>query len=316
MEIPAGGNALIGTECAVAKHVWPNGLHDARQVVSTVRVMAPRVPLRGMAEMTLDHPARRSSDLKVNELWTEYSAGSESARDALLTQHLGLVHFVARQVSQSLSSDVDFNELLSAGTLGLIGALESFDRSRGLAFSTFAAPRIRGAILDELRRQDHASRSVRRKARAIGAAREELIRALERMPVDHELAAHLSVDIPRIRRWQSEIEGAMLVSLDGSSADPDGRSAAPGEMLCGDGPGADELLNHEQEVTLLGEALDRLNEQQRIVLTLYYYEELRLNEIAMVLGVTESRVSQIRTKALAKLRAELAPRLQLLPVSR
>ncbi len=248
--------------------------------------------------------------MKFNELWTAYAAGSESARDALLTGHLGLVHFVARQVFRNLSSAVDLDELVSAGTLGLIGALESFDRSRGLAFSTFAAPRIRGAILDELRRQDHVSRSVRRKARALGAAREELMRTLGRHPLDRELAARLDLDIPRVWRWQREIEGAVLVPLERPVSTRDEESAAPVDMLCGEGPGIDELLNHEQEVGLLAAALATLNDQQRIVLTLYFYEELRLNEIAVVLGVTESRVSQIRSKALVRLRAEMTPRLE------
>jgi RNA polymerase sigma factor for flagellar operon FliA len=251
--------------------------------------------------------------LKANELWTAYAAGEgrarESAREALLNNHLGLVHFVARQVFRNLSSEVDFDDLVSAGTLGLIGALESFEVSRGLAFSTFAAPRIRGAILDELRREDHASRSVRRKARDLGTAREQLMRTLGRPPRDHELAAQLDVDTARIWQWESEIEGAMLVSLERPPADDDDRPAAPVDMLAGEGPTIDELLCHEQEVGVLAEALDALNEQQRIVMTLYYYEELKLNEIAMVLGVTESRVSQIRSKALACLRAAMAPRL-------
>ena len=247
--------------------------------------------------------------MKVNELWTEYAAGSEGAREALLAQHLGLVQFVARQIFRSLSAEVDFDELLSAGTLGLIGALESFDRSRGLAFSTFAAPRIRGAILDELRRQDHVSRSVRRKARAIGAARQALTRTLGREPADHELAMQLDLDIPRVWRWRREIEGAVLVSLERPTSGEYADSAAPGDVLSHDGPAIDDLLNHEQEVGLLAAALAALNEQQRIVLTLHYYEELKLSEIAAVLGVTESRVSQIRTKALARLRTAMAPQL-------
>ena len=245
--------------------------------------------------------------MKANGLWTAFAAGDISARGALLTEHLGLVHFVARQIFRNLSSEADFDELLSAGTLGLIGALESFDRGRGLAFSTFAAPRIRGAILDELRRQDHVSRSVRRKAREIGAAREELMRTLGRPPADEEIATQLNIDLARVWRWQSDIEGAVSVSLDRTASDGDGQSAAPGDTLFDEGPAIDELLNHEQEVDLLKQALLDLNAQERTVLTLCYYEELKLHEIATVLGVTESRVSQIRTKALARLRARMKP---------
>src|SRR5919206_2466360 len=110
-----------------------------------------------------------------NALWQAHAAGDPAAREQLLSEHLGLVHHVARQMSRTLAVKADFDELVSAGTIGLMSALDSFDPSRGLAFSTFAAPRIRGAILDELRRQDHVPRSIRRKSREIAAARETLM---------------------------------------------------------------------------------------------------------------------------------------------
>jgi RNA polymerase sigma factor for flagellar operon FliA len=247
--------------------------------------------------------------LDANSLWNSFAEGDGDAREALLAEHLGLVHFVARQLSRKLSSEADFDELLSAGTLGLIGAMESFDLSRGLAFSTFAAPRIRGAILDELRRQDHVSRSVRRKARELGAAREELAHVLGRPPADRELAIRLNMDIPKVWRWESEIEGAVMVSLEGRPGDHDDRFHAPADTLFDASPSIDEILDQEERVALLAHALTELGEQDRTVLTLNYYEGLKLHEIATVLGVTESRVSQIRAKALARLRGAMAPRL-------
>ena len=247
--------------------------------------------------------------MDASSLWTAYAAGSADARDELLVEHLGLVHFVARQLSRKLSSDADFDEMLGAGTLGLIAAMESFDLSRGLAFSTYAAPRIRGAILDELRRQDHASRSVRRKARELGAAREELARTLGRPAADRELAIRLNMDIPKVWRWESEIEGAVLVSLDPRPDDDHDRAPAPAAMLFDESPSIDETMEREERVALLANALAQLNDQERTVLTLNYYEALKLHEIAAVLGVTESRVSQIRTKALARLRGAMSPRL-------
>ena len=247
--------------------------------------------------------------MEADSRWTAYAAGSAEARDALLVEHLGLVHFVARQLSRKLSSDADFDDMLSAGTLGLIGAMDSFDAARGLAFSTYAAPRIRGAILDELRRQDHASRSVRRKARELGAAREELARTLGRPPADRELAIRLNMDIPKVWRWENEIEGTVLVSLDPRPGDDHDRSFAPAETLFDESPSIDEIIEREERVALLASALAQLNDQERTVLTLNYYEALKLHEIATVLGVTESRVSQIRTKALARLRGAMSPRL-------
>src|SRR5919199_4417113 len=167
-------------------------------------------------------------------LWQALASGDQSARERLLTAHLSLVHHVARQVSRSLANNFDFDELLSAGTIGLMSALDSFDVSRGLAFSTFAVPRIRGAILDELRRQDHVPRSIRRKTREIAAAREALTRGLGRAPEDREIAEHLQVDIATLWRWKADLEGAVHVPLDRSAGDREGYSHAPAELLSGD----------------------------------------------------------------------------------
>ena len=241
-------------------------------------------------------------------LWQALASGDQSARERLLSAHLSLVHHVARQVSRSLAANLDFDELVSAGTIGLMSALDSFDVSRGLAFSTFAVPRIRGAILDELRRQDHVPRSVRRKTREIAAAREALTRALGRPPEDREIAEHMKVDIETLWRWKADLEGAVHVPLDRSAGDRDGYSHAPAELLSGDEEDAiEEKITFTQEVELLRDAIFRLKEKERTVLTLYYFEELKLHEIATILELTESRVSQIRSKALSKLRTELAP---------
>ncbi len=244
------------------------------------------------------------------ERWARMRAGDQDARDALLTEHLGLVHHVARQMSRTLSVKADFDELVSAGTMGLMTALEAFDQSRGLAFSTFAAPRIRGAILDELRRQDHVPRSVRRKSREIHAARETLMRVLGRAPEDDEVAEHLGVDRQTLWRWQGDIESAHHVPLDRTPGERERDAApAPADVLAHEEQqgGVEDKVNREQEVAILRDAIQRLKEQERVVLSLYYFEELKLHEIATVLSLTESRVSQIRSKALGKLRGELAP---------
>jgi RNA polymerase sigma factor for flagellar operon FliA len=241
-------------------------------------------------------------------LWAELARGSQSARDQLLTEHLGLVHHVARQLSRTLAVKADLDEMVSAGTMGLMSALEGFDPSRGLAFSTFAAPRIRGSILDELRRQDHVPRSVRRKAREIGQARETLQRIFGRPPEDNELAEHLGVDLQTLWKWESDVESAIHVSIDRQASDSEGTSAVPTDVLA-DESGADveQVLTHEQEVVLLRDAIEKLKDQERVVLSLYYFEELKLHQIAGILNLTESRVSQIRSKALGRLREQLAP---------
>ncbi|WP_396223619.1 sigma-70 family RNA polymerase sigma factor [Gemmatimonas sp.] len=241
-------------------------------------------------------------------LWQSYRSGNTVARDRLLEEHLGLVHHVARQVSRTLAVRADFDELVSAGTIGLMTALEGFDATRGLAFSTFAAPRIRGAILDELRKQDHVPRSIRRKTREITAAREAFQRVHGRGPEDRELAQQLGVDLETLWRWRADVEGAHHIPLDRTPGDREHSAVAPADTLTSELDGdVEESLTHEQEVAHLKEAILRLKEQERVVLSLYYFEELKLHEIAKVLELTESRVSQIRSKALSKLRVELKP---------
>jgi len=242
------------------------------------------------------------------KLWQSYHAGNDTARDRLLEEHLGLVHHVARQVSRTLAVRADFDELVSAGTIGLMTALEGFDASRGLAFSTFAAPRIRGAILDELRKQDHVPRSIRRKTREMSAARETWMRVHGRGPDDRELAEQLGVDMDTLWRWQADVEGAHHMPLDRAPGDRENNAPTPAEMLSsGEDSEVEDSLTHEQEVSHLKDAILRLKDQERVVLSLYYFEELKLHEIAKVLELTESRVSQIRSKALSKLRVDLKP---------
>ena len=245
--------------------------------------------------------------MDTSELWRAYATGDTEARERLLTEHLGHVHFVARQVARGISVEADFDELVSAGTIGLMNALESFDAGRGLAFSTFAAPRIRGAILDELRRQDHVPRSIRRKSRDIAGARETLTRLLGRQPEAREISEHLGVDLETLWRWQGEVEGAVHVPLDRPTGDGS-NAPTPLDLLAGDDErGVEDSLTREQEVEVLRDAIMRLKEQERIVLALYYFEELKLHEIAKVLELTESRVSQIRSKAISRLRDQMAP---------
>jgi RNA polymerase sigma factor FliA len=196
---------------------------------------------------------------------------------------------------------------VSAGTSWLINAVDGFDGDRGVAFSTFAAPRIRGAILDELRRQDHVPRSIRRKIRDISAAREALTNEDGHGPSDQQLADYLQVDIETFWRWQSEIECSFFVPLDKPVDDDDPRSGTPSQSVSGvTAAMIEDDLTHQEEVEVLREAIMDLREQERIVLSLYYFEELKLHEIGAIIELTESRVSQIRSRAVAKLRAKMA----------
>jgi len=233
------------------------------------------------------------------------SAGP-AAREALLAQHLGLVHHVARQLANHLSTAVDLDELVSAGSLGLIQAVDSFDSKRGLSFSTYAVPRIRGAILDELRKQDHVPRNVRRRTRDVSRARDALSGALRRSPTIEELSRHLQVPTDMLRRWELDAEGATMCSLDQPMRAAAETATLADAMSDDRVVSPDDVLNHEQEVDVLRRAIAKLKEQERTVLALNFFEELKLQEIARVLGLSVCRISQIRTAALAKLRVALS----------
>jgi RNA polymerase sigma factor for flagellar operon FliA len=238
-------------------------------------------------------------------LWQAFTAGDTAARSALLAEHISLVHHVSRQILRRVSSDVELDELVSAGTMGLIEALERFDHTRGLAFSTFAVPRVRGAILDELRRIDHVPSSMRRRTRSLSTAREALRHELGREPSGEEVAESLGIDLPALWKLEAEAEGTMRVTLDGSSNE-DGDDAPHAVAMASDEQDSvEDRITLDQETSILRETILRLSQQERTVLTLYYFEELKLHEIAAVLEVTESRVSQIRQKAIVKLRGEL-----------
>ncbi len=214
---------------------------------------------------------------------------------------------MAWQVMRSCPHEVEFDELLSAGTIGLIQAIESYDPSRGLAFSTLAAPRIRGAILDDLRKRDVVPRSVRRRHRKVTRTKESLMQRLNRAPDPEETAAALGIGLEDYWRWKEEAEKAQPISLDQPRGEDGERTLTLEELSSRDE--VDELeenLTREEELRILREEILKLGRQERVVLSLYYFEGLKLHEIAEVLGVTESRISQIRSKAIQQLRVRLA----------
>jgi RNA polymerase sigma factor for flagellar operon FliA len=241
-------------------------------------------------------------------LWARYRTnGDTSARAQLLDRYLGLVHHVAREIGARTPA-VEVDELVSAGTIGLVRALDGFDLSRGLAFSTYAVRRIRGAILDDLRSRDWTPRSVRAKNRKLLAATAVLQGRLGRKPEPRELASTLGIDLETFWKWHGALEGNIMVSFDGAM--PGNRTAVTLEETIDDpeAPLPGQALAHAEEMQGLRQAITTLPEKERVVLTLYYYEELKLRQIAEILHVTESRISQVRTQALKRLRDRLTDR--------
>lgn len=241
----------------------------------------------------------------IEALWARYrETGDARVRAQLLDRYLGLVHHSAHQLARRVSRDIEIDDLIGAGTLGLVQALEGFDPGRGLAFSTYAMPRIRGAMLDELRGRDWMPRSVRMRSRQFFATRADLQQKLGRQPAAEEEAEALGLDMATYFRWQEEVDGRVLLQLDAGSDGDDGDRAprlaeSIADLLAAE-PGGE--LDHEQMLERLREGFLQMSSRDRMVLSLYYYEEMNLREIGQVLHVSESRISQIRTRALKRLR--------------
>lgn len=240
-------------------------------------------------------------------LWKEYTTSRNlKIREALLIKYMPLVKYVAGKMMFSLPSSVDYNDLLSAGIMGLIGALDRFNPDQGVKFETFVLPRIKGAILDELRTMDWAPRSLRSKARTVERASTQLEKELGRSATDQEIANELNMDINEYDCVLRDLTMASLLSLDGSRREETEHFTSMYDLLensQSDNP--QRSLETEEMKKLLIEAIENLNEQEKIVMALYYYEELTLKEIGQVLNITESRVSQIHSKAVGNLKNAL-----------
>lgn len=238
--------------------------------------------------------------------WNQYrSTGDVDVRNRLVERHLALVHHFARRMEPRTGGYVEGEDLVSAGVLGLMDAITAYDPGRGFRFSTFAARRIRGAMLDEMRRRDVAPRSVRRRQRQLEDARSQLAVELDRSPRHPELAAVLGVDAQTLWRWKWDVERSRRVSLTAvvTGEESTGTRAEGPEW---EGCSVEDRLTRDQEVERLRCELELLTEREQLILRLYDLESKTLREIADVLGVTESRVSQLRTRALGRLRDRMS----------
>lgn len=244
----------------------------------------------------------------LRRLWDDYKrTGSREARDRLIVHYSPLVKFVAGRVSVGLPQNIEQADLVSYGIFGLIDAIDKFDPARGIKFETYAINRIKGAIIDELRSIDWVPRSVRAKARAVEKAMAKLEAELHRTPTDAELAAELGMTEDELQQVFNQISFVGLVALDEMLGGGErGDATTLGDTIPDKGEGPMAAFEVEEMKQLLADAINRMGEREKIVLTLYYYEGLTLAEIGEVLGVTESRVCQIHTKAVLQLRARMA----------
>jgi RNA polymerase sigma factor for flagellar operon FliA len=250
--------------------------------------------------------ARTEADL----LWASYKGtGSPKAREGLILHYAPLVKYVASRVATGLPASVEQADLVSYGMFGLIDALEKFDLERRIKFETYAIPRIRGAIIDELRALDWVPRSVRFKAREVEKAYAEVEAREKRAPTDREVAEELGVSVPDLHDIVTQISFVSVMALDELVST--GRDRGEGLSLLdtlADMSAADPIagLEGNEMRALLAAAINGLSEREKLVVILYYFEGLTLAEIGEVLRVTESRVCQIHTKAVGLLRTKLA----------
>lgn len=231
---------------------------------------------------------------------------SLATREEFLQRYLPLVRFVVDRVSSGLPRHVEHDDLISAGVLGLLHAYDKFDAHKGTKFETYAVWRIRGAVLDQLRSLDWASRSTRRLGREMESCARRLDQQLGRTASDEEIAEAMKMKLEDYFRLLDRIRGSVLVSLDETRRGEDGDALGLAELL--EDPAApDALAGLEEEETKshLHSTLSRLPEQERLVMALYYYEQMTLREIGEALGISESRVSQIHTRAVDRIRGRL-----------
>src|SRR3954449_2038633 len=247
--------------------------------------------------------------IELRDLWSRYKGErDEKARERLVLAYAPLVKYVAGRMSSGLPSHVEEADLISYGLLGLISAIERFEPEREIKFETFAITRIKGSIIDELRSLDWVPRSVRTKAREIERANAKLEHELHRAPTDQEMAEQLGVDVEEFQESLVRISNSSVVALDElwTVSDASGDQVSLLDTIQDhDAPDPERVLDASELKDRLAEAISSLPDREKIVITLYYYENLTLREIGEVLGVTESRVSQLHTKAVLRLKSAL-----------
>ncbi|GAA3055810.1 FliA/WhiG family RNA polymerase sigma factor [Actinokineospora globicatena] len=253
-----------------------------------------------------DHRTADDVEAGIVALWRRFGVAREQLlRDRLVLHYAPLVKYVAGRVGTGLPAHVDVSDLIQSGIFGLVDAIEKFEPERGLKFETYAMQRIRGAILDDLRAQDWVPRTVRGRAREVERGIERLGAKLQRTPNDSELADELGLSVGELRDVYAQLQLTSVVALDELAAAGRGINSLADvlEDEAAEDPVA--LLVDQDNRRQLAEAIGLLVERDRVVVTLYYFENLTLAEIGRVLGVTESRVCQLHTRAVLRLRAKL-----------
>ena len=244
------------------------------------------------------------------KLWADYAKQkSPDIREKLIIEYAGLVKLVAGRLSMYLGYTVEYDDLVGYGTFGLIDAIDKFDSLKGVKFETYASLRIRGAILDQIRKMDWIPRTLRQKQKKLETAYQKLEVKYGRAGTEEELADELEISVDELNTWQNQTNVTNLISLDefleqGSEIRVDSNTSIQFQQ-------PERIVERDELKKMLAEMLEKLTENERKVILLYYYEELTLKEISKILEVSESRISQLQTKALKKMKAKLGDNMEL-----
>lgn len=245
------------------------------------------------------------------KLWEEYSKKrTTQLQEKIIIEYAGLVKLVAGRLSMYLGNNVEYDDLVGYGTFGLIDAIDKYDYTKGVKFETYASLRIRGAILDQIRKMDWIPRSVRQKQRKLDQAYQNLEQRYGRAVNDEELAQELDITVDELESWQNQTKITNIISLDEFMEQ--GTEAKVEQNLSSDYSQPDKILERNELKELIVQSLETLTEKEKKVIIFYYYEELTLKEISKILEVSESRISQLHTKALQKMRVNLGKYINLL----
>ena len=237
------------------------------------------------------------------KLWEDYEKHkTPELREKIILEYAGLVKIVAGRLSIYLGYNVEYEDLVSYGTFGLIDAIDKFDFDKGVKFETYASVRIRGAILDQIRKMDWIPRTLRQKQKKIDNAYKKIELETGRPATDEEIARELEISLDELDDWQGQAKSSNLISLDEYMEQGESKVDIPSSA---DYAQPEKVVEQAALKQILLEALELLTEKEKKVILFYYYEELTLKEISAILEVTESRVSQLHTKALQKLRVKL-----------
>lgn len=243
-------------------------------------------------------------EAKKNKLWEEYTrTRTPEVREQLIIEYAGLVKIVAGRLSMYLGYTVEYDDLVGYGIFGLIDAIDKFDYTKGIKFETYASLRIRGSVLDQIRKMDWVPRTLRQKQKKLDNAYHKFNKEQGKPGTDEEIAKELEISVEELEQWQNQTKISNLISLDefieqGSEIRMEAFNNSDFEQ-------PEKIIEKQELKDLLVKTLDSLTEKERKVIILYYYEGLTLKEISQVLVVSESRISQLHTKALQKLRLKL-----------